>query len=203
MVVFDRIRVVGSTRRSIGDAGTRNGGLRRQTKPQQSGAGAPVGGGLGRCRSVRTRTGFGLGSLGIGRGLLFLPHKDFAPEVAPVAPADGLVEVQEWQDEPEDVQVLRIHDEGAGGLEDECKEECAEHRSTPPAVGASEGVAADEADADAAVATSTAAGADAATAAFSGSADSTEGSRAQDARAKPRCRYLGIRCCLAEQTCQC
>ena len=46
--------------------------------------------------------------------------------------------------------------------------------STPPAVGASHGVGADAAEADAAVATSTAAGADAATAPFSGSAGSTE-----------------------------
>ena len=30
-------------------------------------------------------------------GLLFPPHKDFAPKVAQVAPADGSVEVQEWR----------------------------------------------------------------------------------------------------------
>ena len=43
-------------------------------------------------------------------------------------------------------------------------------RRSTPAVGASQGVSADAAEADAAVATSTAAGAHAATAAFSGSA---------------------------------
>ena len=48
-----------------------------------------------------------------------------------------------------DGQVLRIHDEGADGLADECEEECAEHRSAPPAVGASHGVGADAAEADA------------------------------------------------------
>ena len=68
--------------------------------------------------------------------------------------------------------MLRIHDEGADGLEDECEE----HRSTLPAVGASEGVGADTAEGDAAVATSTAAGADAATAAFSGSTEVVRGS---------------------------
>ena len=86
------------------------------------------------------------------------------------------------------------------GLVDECEEECAEHRSTPPAVGAFEGVGADAAAADAAVAMSTAAGAAAATAAFSGSAGSTEvvcgsfafeGPRSEDQT--QRCRYLGIR----------
>ena len=60
------------------------------------------------------------------------------------------MEVQEWQDETEDGQVLRIHDEGADGLEDECEKECAEHRSTPPAVGASHGVSTNAAEADAA-----------------------------------------------------
>ena len=82
--------------------------------------------------------------------------------------------------------MLRIHDEGADRLEDECEEECAEHRSTPPAVGASEGVGADEAEADAAVATSTATGADAATAAFSRSAGSTEVVRGSFAVEGPR-----------------
>ena len=119
-------------------------------------------------------------------GLLFRPHKDFSPEVAPVAPADGLVEIQEWQDEAEDGQVLRIHDDGGGGLEDECAEECAEHRSAPPAVGASHGVGADAAEADAAVATSSNAGAAAATAAFSGSAGSTDVVRGSFAVEGPR-----------------
>ena len=103
---------------------------------------------------------------GHGRGCCS-PRTDFAPRVAPFVPADGLVEVQEWQDEAEDGQLLRIHDEGAHGLEDEYEDECAEHRSTLPAVGASHAVGADAAGADAAAAASSAAGADAATAAFS------------------------------------
>ena len=90
-----------------------------------------------------------------------------------MVPAECLVEVQEWQDKAEDGHVLRVHDE-SDGLEDECEEEYEEHRSTPPAVGASHGVGADAAGADAAAAASSAAGADAATAAFSASAASTE-----------------------------
>ena len=85
---------------------------------------------------------------------------------------------------------VRIHDEGAHGLEDECEE----HRSTPPAVGASEGVGADAAEADAAAAASSAAGADVETPAFSQITGFHEGccaarlrSSVQDARAKPRC----------------
>ena len=65
--------------------------------------------------------------------------------------------------------MVSIHAEGADGLEDEC-----EHKSALPAVGASHGVGADAAEADAVAATSNAAGADAATAAFSRSAGSTE-----------------------------
>ena len=108
---------------------------------------------------------------------------------------------------------------------DECEEKCAEHRSTLPAVGASDDVGVDAAEADAADAAdavSCAAGADAATAAFSGSARSTEvlhvlekavssqllalpparlRSTAQEARAKCRCGDLGRRCCLAKQKC--
>ena len=120
--------------------------------------------------------------------------------------------------------MVRIHDEGADGLQDECKEECEKHRSTPPAVRASHGVGADAAEADAAAAASCTAGADAATAAFSRSAGSTEvvrvpekavisqfltdpparlRSRAQEGRAKLRCRFFGVRCCLAKQACQC
>ena len=70
--------------------------------------------------------------------------------------------------------MLSIHDEGADGLEDEREEDCEEHRSTPPAVGGTQGVGADAVEADAAAAASSAAGTDAATAAFSRSAGSTE-----------------------------
>ena len=61
-------------------------------------------------------------------------------------------------------------------LEDECEKECAEHRSTPPAVGASHGVSTNAAEADAAASPlrPLTGRADAATAAFSGSAGSTE-----------------------------
>ena len=52
----------------FGDAGTRNGGFRRQTKPQQSGAGAPVSGGLGRCRFVRILERMRARFAGHGRG---------------------------------------------------------------------------------------------------------------------------------------
>ena len=105
--------------------------------------------------------------------------------------------------------MLRIHDEFTRGLVDKCEEECAEHRSTLPAVGASEGVGAEAAGADAAATTQNAVGTDAASAAFSRSAGSTEVVRgsfaveAQEARAKRRCRFLGTRCCLAKQMCQC
>ena len=58
---------------------------------------------------------------------------------------------------------------------EECEEERAEHKATPPSVGASHSLHADAAEADAAAATYSAARADAATAAFSGSsAGSTE-----------------------------
>ena len=70
--------------------------------------------------------------------------------------------------------MVRIHDNCADGLGDECEEDCEEHRSTLPVVGASHGVGADAAEADAAAPASSNAGADAATAAFSGSAGSTE-----------------------------
>ena len=119
---------------------------------------------------------------GSGRGCCS-PRTDFARNAAPVVPADGVVEVQEWQDEAEDGQVLRIHDEGAC-VQDECEEEFAEHRSAPPAVGASHGVAA---EADAAAAASCTAGADAATAACSRSAGSTEVVRVPKRRSSPNC----------------
>ena len=131
-----------------------------------------VGGGLGRCRLVRTRKGCGLGSKGVEEGGCCSPRTQ---TLRPVQHQWCLLMALWWRcKNGRDGQVLGIHDEGADRLEDECKEECAEHRTALPKVCASQGVGAEAAGAGAADVASSAAGADDATAAVSVTAGFTE-----------------------------